>query len=88
MTKTLHRYGLTLELDTDEICEDDPGAGTPAMVYTKDERGRTVAATYYTAVAMGEVEHVQLRDQQVSWLESQEGVVERFLTRGLMEAPE
>lgn len=36
MTRTLQGpEGMTIELDSDEIVPDNPGAGTPAMVYCR-----------------------------------------------------
>lgn len=77
MKKTLHGPGgLTLVLDSAEIFPDDPGQGTPAMVYL----GRN-SATYGCAVHFGELDcgEKELSATQVNWLDAQEEIVWTFI---------
>lgn len=78
MRTTLHGPGLRVELDTDEIIPQDPGAGTPAMVYS----GR-YAGTYGCACDTGELDggDLQLTARQVSWLHSVAAQVDDFLAQ-------
>jgi hypothetical protein len=78
-TQTLRGHGLVVELDTDEIIPDDPGAGTPAIVLASNGRR---AATYWCATDTGEVDGVILTAAQADWLEDQRDTVERFLRVG------
>lgn len=67
-TKTLHGPGgIRIELDRGEIFPDDPGAGTPAMVYLREHH-----ATYGCALDTGELSlgDVRLSGAQLKWLES------------------
>lgn len=76
-TKTLTKYGCRVELDTDEVYPDDPGQGTPAMVYYRDG-----SATYWCAVGEGEVdgkEFIRLPPRVLEWLESLENEIDEFL---------
>lgn len=62
--------GILLELDPSEVFLDNPGEGTPAMVYLGDW-----SATYHCAVDTGEVEYEKLTDAQLDWLDKQSGWV-------------
>ena len=77
MTKTIVGKGLKIVLDRSEVFPDDPGAGTPAMVY--DAKGN--CATFHVAMNEGELEcgDVRLTAAQTAWLASQENAVINFL---------
>lgn len=68
--------GLRLELDSAEIFPDDPGQGTPAMVYLRGE-----SATYWCALNEGEVDREVMNSSQQAWLEQQEDAVAEFLEK-------
>lgn len=74
--RTLHGPGIRIELDKTEVFPDDPGAGTPAMVYV----GRA-SATFWCALDTGELwgGNVELTDRQVKWLHEQYAEVNEFL---------
>lgn len=78
MQKTLYGpYGIKLVLDTDEVFPDDPGNGTPAMVYYS-----TGSATYWCAIGESEVwdrQAIRLPDRCLTWLENQETELDNFL---------
>lgn len=80
-TKTLNGpNGLRLVLDSREIYPDDPGQGTPAMVYCGN-----ASATYWCALGEAELtgprgETVPLSSAQANWLEAEESAVDAFLT--------
>lgn len=78
MQKTLYGpYGIKLVLDTDEVFPDDPGNGTPAMVYYG-----TGSATYWCAIGESEVwdkQAIRLPEKCLNWLESQEIELDNFL---------
>lgn len=62
--------GIRIVLDASEIFPDDPGNGTPAMVYLPFGRG---SATYWCAQGEGVVlsdKHgeIELTDEQKEWL--------------------
>ena len=74
-TKTLiGPNGLRIELDASEIYPDDPGAGTPAMVYY----GRD-SATFWCALDTGELDGRKLRQPELDWLDAQLDTVEAFI---------
>jgi len=78
MTTTLNGpNGLRIVLDSREIIPHDPGAGTPAMVYVG-----THAGTYWCALGEGELAcgEYTLTDAQYRWIESQEDVVNEFVS--------
>ena len=80
MTKTLRGpNGITLTLDATQIFPNDPGQGTPAMVYT-----RGGSATYWCASDTGTVMDDNWIDDelsvaQIKWLHEQAGVVADFI---------
>lgn len=78
MKQTITGYGLRIVLDSSEIFPDDPGQGTPAMVYVVD---RHASATYWCALNEGEIEDVQLTTTQSNWLELQENNVSEFIDK-------
>lgn len=70
--------GLVLVLDASEIIPHDPGAGTPAMVYSANKRH---SATFWCALNEGELDcgDVRLTRVQMAWLVAQEDAVDRFI---------
>lgn len=78
---SLYKHGLRVDFNADEIFPDDPGAGTPVMVWL----GRD-SATYNCARNEGEVDTVRLNQQQIDWLwEIEEDVwywLEKFTLAG------
>lgn len=58
--------GFFLILDPSEIILDDPGAGTPAMLYGP----RNISGTYWCAVDAGECDGVELPAAVMRWLDS------------------
>lgn len=68
--------GIRLVLDANEIYPDDPGNGTPAMVYCNQYPG-----TYWCALdtgAIGGGEYV-LTDAQYRWLDHHFDLVSEFV---------
>ncbi len=78
-TKTFYGpNGIRLELDASEIVPDNPGEGTPAMVYC----GR-YSATYGCAMDTGELtdggDTYDLSQHQLNYLSAMEDRVNEFL---------
>jgi hypothetical protein len=73
-TQLLRGPGITLELDETEIFPDNPGNGTPAMVYVGEN-----SATYWCALGTGEVDMYTLSERQMRWLDAQNDIVAEFL---------
>lgn len=59
--------GYTLVLDPSEIIPDDPGAGTPALVY---DPTRSRSSTYYCALENGDCDGFELPASVQDWLGS------------------
>lgn len=83
MKKNLYGPGrLRVELDTEQVFPDDPGNGTPAMVFLPFGRG---CSTYWCAREVGTVDggqrggEIPLTDAQCEWLWSIEDAVEDFI---------
>jgi hypothetical protein len=79
MKKTLERGKLRVELDKSEVFLDDPGRGTPAVVYHGD-----FSATYWCAVGEGELIDSNgyikpLTELQIEWLDSINEDIDLFL---------
>ncbi len=78
-------HGLRIELDREEVFPDDPGQGTPAMVYREpDSDSKWASATYNCAINTGELTDqdggwVPLTERQVEWLDKQGGKIDEFL---------
>ena len=78
--KELHWRTLRLVLDRTQVYAEDPGQGTPAMVYLGP-----YCATYWCAVGEGELYAwkqdgvYQLSPAQLAWLERQADTVNEFL---------
>ena len=87
--KILHGpQNLRVELDKSQVIPDDPGAGTPAMVYLYEPFASraTACATYACACGEGELQPcylhgdvIQLTDAQRTWLASIDDEIGNFL---------
>ena len=71
--------GIKIELDSTQVFPDDPGAGTPAMVYLNE-----YCATYWCACGEGELLSdrrgtKRLTPDQLNWLERKDEEVTNFL---------
>lgn len=75
--KTIYKGSLRVELDRDEYYPDDPGLGTPAMVY--QGTGPVHYATYECAAETGELDDLKLTQDQQEWLWSLEPEIDAFL---------
>lgn len=81
MKKIIEKYGLKIVLDKSEVFPDDPGRGTPAIVYNK----RGASATFTCAMNEGELDNSdtgfmnKLSDKQIDWLYEIQNEVEEFL---------
>lgn len=80
-TKKTLRLGsskLRIELDKTQVFPDDPGAGTPAMVYLGD-----YSATYWCAVGEGCLDGSKgerdLTRREMEWLDQQGDIIDKFL---------
>ena len=78
-TETLINGAYHLVLDASQIIPDDPGAGTPAMVYGP----RGTSATYWCAVNEGVVsssrEDIEIPARVLRWLASKEEMVGEWI---------
>jgi hypothetical protein len=81
----LRKYGLKVVLNRNEVFPEDPGNGTPAMIYDAcDER---YSATLWCAMgedeltceAPGHEGSRQLRLRQIEWLNEVETIADTFL---------
>lgn len=86
MTKLILRGpdSLRITLDRSKVNNEDPGADTPALVYSGCSR---FSATYWAALGEEELtnddwEVKPLSPRQVRWIREQEGVVADFLYDG------
>ena len=68
--------GYSIDLDPSQIFPDNPGEGTPAIVYSK---GWKRSASYWCAVETGEVDGVEISPKVVAWLEDLEGTIEAMM---------
>jgi hypothetical protein len=68
--------GIKIELDASEIFPDDPGNGTPAMVFCGKHGG-----TFWCALDTGELGcgDYELTDEQHRWLQSRVDAVNDFI---------
>lgn len=75
--KTLKFNGWSIELDTAEVYPDDPGNGTPAMVYSPTGE----SATYHRACDMGTVgdNDTEIPSRVLNWLNCQDDAINSFL---------
>lgn len=83
MIKTLKFNGWTIELDTAEVFPNDPGNGTPAMVYSP----KNESATYWRACDMGTIgdNDAEIPSRVLNWLNAQEETVNSFLYPDIVE---
>ena len=65
--------GIRVEFDATEICPDDPGQGTPVLVFLGKE-----SATFCCALNEGEVDGIRLSSDQIAFLETLETLVWNF----------
>lgn len=78
-TKTYFHYGWRLELDPAEIVPDDPGAGTPAMVYGPNGESGTFHAVLENAeISLGD-DYSEVPEDVLIWLSLRADDVESFL---------
>jgi hypothetical protein len=72
---------LIIELDSSEIFPNDPGMGTPAMVYKNKGKKNEDSGTFYCAIGEGELSNngTKLMDNEFNWLCSQDDKVEEFI---------
>lgn len=79
--KTYYGFGLKIVLDRSQVFPDDPGQGTPAMVYSASG----ASATLWCAMSEGELVYSKtgniriLNDKQVEFLNSIQKKAEAFL---------
>lgn len=77
---SLYKHGLRVDFNADEIFPDDPGAGTPVLVWIDGESG-----TYSCVREIGEViagdDVIRLTQQQIDWLWSIEEDVWDWMER-------
>lgn len=68
--------GIRILLDSAQIFPDDPGAGTPAMVYVGKHAG-----TYWCALDTGDIDcgGFTLSNAQWNWLDNQFDTVSEFV---------
>lgn len=76
----LEKDGWRIELDRDQVYPDDPGQGTPAMLYGPGDK----SATYFCACDTGEIGnsdglYYDIPARIMRWLEAQEEQVDQFL---------
>ena len=77
--KTITGAGLRLVLDSSEIDNEDPGNGTPAMVYGT-YKGKELGSTFYCALDTGELDGIPcLHEGHYQWLLKQEQAVDAFM---------
>lgn len=72
-------YGaFRLELDSKEIVPDDPGAGTPALLWGPNKQ----TATFWCALDSGELgDGSEIPESVMKWLDRMVPTVENFLEK-------
>lgn len=77
-TKTYFFGAYKLVLDSEQIFPDDPGQGTPAMVYGPKDK---LTATYWCAADTGELDcgSAEIPDNVMKWLHSMDAKVDAFM---------
>ena len=65
--------GLSVRFDSTEIFPDDPGQGTPVLVFLGKE-----SSTFCCALNEGEVDGIRLSQAQIAFLETLETLVWDF----------
>lgn len=68
--------GLSVRFDSTEIFPEDPGQGTPVLVFLGNE-----SATFCCALNEGEVDGIRLSPAQTAFLETLETLVWDFTSR-------
>ena len=78
-------HGVALVLDSEQVFPDDPGNGTPAIVYYKQ-----CTATYWCALGEGEVQPILMNERVrklpkvvLDWLQKQESEVEKLYEKNV-----
>jgi len=73
--------GLVIELDASEVYRDNPGQGTPAMVYRNKGLCDEDSGTFWCAVGEGELSYhgSALTQEESDWLASKQEEVDRFI---------
>ena len=79
---SLHKHGLRVEFDASEIFSEDPGQGTPVMVWIDGESG-----SYSCVLEVGEVDSIRLAQYQIDWLWSIEQDVWDWLEKYTLAGP-
>ena len=69
---------VKLVLQQDDCYPDEPGLGTPAVVYLSTHGG-VVSATYWCCMDYGDIWGYTLSDSIMEWLETKRNKVERYL---------
>jgi hypothetical protein len=77
---TIEWGDLKLVLEQDQCFPENPGLGTPAMVYLTNEDGES-SATYWCAADTGEVDGYTLTERQAKWLNSKAKKVEEYVDK-------
>lgn len=76
MKMRFERHGLVVELDPTEVFPNDPGQGTPVMVYWP-EKG--LSGTFFCVLDSGMIDDYPLSERRLEWLSSlEEEVAEWF----------
>ena len=75
---TYEKGNVKLVLQQDECFPDEPGQGTPAMVYLRIH-GEVVSSTYWCCMDEGDIEGYTLSESIMEWLETRRKQVDRHL---------
>ena len=75
---TYEKGNVKLVLQQDECFPDEPGQGTPAMVYLRIH-GEVVSSTYWCCMDEGDIEGYTLSESIMEWLETRRKQVDRYL---------
>lgn len=76
--KTLTKNGWSIVLDKDEVFPDDPGQGTPAMLYSP----KGLSSTYFCALDNGVIgDHDQPIPRSIlDWMEEKMEEIDAFIS--------
>lgn len=72
---------LTLELDKNEVFPEDPGQGTPAMIYLYKNNRLIASGTFDCVLDTGMVEDEKLTKKEINWLDSQSDLVNEIISQ-------
>lgn len=75
---SLTKHGLRVDFNADEIIPDDPGAGTPVLVWLHGESGTYSCVREVGEVCGDDAVHL-LTQQQIDWLWEIDGRVRGWL---------